>query len=77
MSQTSLIREIIRINRGGPKYEEIRNGALAGNPLALRKYVYYSWWRSIRLNKSIPPKKRIPLFRELVDSIDLEVQIDG
>jgi len=77
MSQTSLIREIVRLQPASPEYEDLRTRVLAREPDALMKWVYYSVWRMIKRDKSIPVKQRIPAFKNLLSKVDIQVEIDG
>ncbi len=69
----SLADEVIALQFGSPKLEELREAAKRGEPDALKRYVYYSAWQGIKADKYIPDKKKRAVFRELVDADLIEV----
>jgi hypothetical protein len=47
--------------------------ALCGVPADVRRYTFYAAWRGIVADRTVPRRRRAPLFRALVEAVEIEV----
>lgn len=71
----TLADEIIKLRSGSPELETVRATAVSGDPVALKKYLYFCALRNIRADRFIPPKKKLAMFRKMVDADVVEVSL--
>ena len=46
----------------------------ASSPTAARTLLFYSAWRTIRADKRIPSKARLPLMRAIINTVEVLVE---
>ena len=73
------LKEVIALGPGSEKLEQIREAVRKGDRVAAKKFVYFCALQKIRRDNSIPPEKKLRIFKEIVESdmIDVEVSING
>lgn len=45
-----------------------------GSPAAARRFLFYSAWRTIQLDKAIPARKRPALLREIMNNVEVVIE---
>lgn len=70
-----LYREVIALKPGSEEIESLRNAVRNGDKDAAKKYVYWCALENIRRDRYVPPKKKLPLFKELVQADLIEVSL--
>lgn len=71
----SYVDDILTIRIGTPEFHELRKQASEGRADALKKYVYWCAWRSIRSDIYIPKEKKYQVFKGLVKFDAIEVKL--
>lgn len=51
----------------------LAEAALRGAPADVRRYTFYAAWRGIVADRGVPRRRRAPLFRALVEAVEIEV----
>lgn len=71
----SLASTVIRLQKGSDELEQTRLKAMAGDPDALKTYLYWCAWRDIQGNPLIPQKDKLKVFHQLAKADMFEFEL--